>query len=104
MPPEDFRQQIHFRSIVRLEQFTPMCPKKKFYYEKKEGDFTLFFSYYPIYPFMIPRLLLRTNMIISSLSLEAGISASILFDSIGVVKTRLIKNAVNILDFINFLV
>ena len=36
------------------------------------------FSYYPIYPFMIPRLLLRTNMIISSLSLEAGISASIL--------------------------
>ena len=28
MPPEDFRQQIHFRSIVRLEQFTPMCPKR----------------------------------------------------------------------------
>ena len=76
MPPEDFRQQIHFRSIVRLEQFTPMCPKRNSIM-KKEGDFTLF-SYYPIYPFMIPRLLLRTNMIISSLSLEAGISASIL--------------------------
>lgn len=73
---EDFRQQIHFRSIVRLEQFTPMCPKRNSIM-KKEGD-SPSFSYYPIYPFMIPRLLLRTNMIISSLSLEAGISASIL--------------------------
>lgn len=36
------------------------------------------FLCYPRYPFMIPRLLLRTNMMISSLSLEAGISASIL--------------------------
>ena len=42
MPPEDFRQQIHFRSIVRLEQFTPMCPKRNSIM-KKEGDFTLFF-------------------------------------------------------------
>ena len=39
---EDFRQQIHFRSIVRLEQFTPMCPKRNSIM-KKEGDFTLFF-------------------------------------------------------------
>ena len=36
MPPEDFRQQIHFRSIVRLEQFTPMCPKRNSIM-KKEG-------------------------------------------------------------------
>ena len=33
---EDFRQQIHFRSIVRLEQFTPMCPKRNSIM-KKEG-------------------------------------------------------------------
>ena len=33
---------------------------------------------YPMYPFIMPRLLLRTNMMISSRSFEAGISASIL--------------------------
>ncbi len=32
---------------------------------------------YPIYPFMIPRLLFRTNIMISSLSFDADISASI---------------------------
>ena len=73
---EDFRQQIHFRSIVRLEQFTPMCPKRNSIM-KKEGDFTLFFLLSHISLHDSP-LLLRTNMIISSLSLEAGISASIL--------------------------
>ena len=89
MPPEDFRQQIHFRSIVRLEQFTPMCPKRNSIMKKRVTSPS--FSYYPIYPFMIPRLLLRTNMIISSLSLEDRHFSFYSFDSIGVVKTRLDK-------------
>lgn len=73
---EDFRQQIHFRSIVRLEQFTPMCPKRNSIM-KKEGDFTLFFllSHISLHDSPLTVADKHDNFI---LSLEAGISASIL--------------------------
>ena len=76
MPPEDFRQQIHFRSIVRLEQFTPMCPKRNSIM-KKEGDFTLFFllSHISLHDSPLTVADKHDNFIPS---LEAGISASIL--------------------------
>ena len=78
MPPEDFRQQIHFRSIVRLEQFTPMCPKrnsimKKEGVQKVFGTLDLFVSLleteikYPILqrgilPFWTPSLVLNAPL------------------------------------------
>ena len=99
---EDFRQQIHFRSIVRLEQFTPMCPKRNSIM-KKEGDFTLFFllSHISLHDSPLTVADKHDNFIPFSGSRHFSFYS---LDSIGVVKTRLIKNAVNILDFINFLV
>ena len=99
---EDFRQQIHFRSIVRLEQFTPMCPKRNSIM-KKEGDFTLFFllSHISLHDSPLTVADKHDNFIPFSGSRHFSFYS---FDSIGVVKTRLIKNALNILDFINFLV
>ena len=70
---------------------------------KKEGDFTLFFllSHISLHDSPLTVADKHDNFIPFSGSRHFSFYS---IDSIGVVKTRLIKNAVNILDLINFLV